>query len=133
MTSEQQAPVDDWELAADNERDQNLSQQASHMHISRQAPSFRPQANAFVPGGQPFCPQQQFYQQGYPPQQQVYGASSYLPYRQQQYGYQQQQDRYVGGYGAQYNIQQYQPRGSLRSDRDYVMRLTPERSGLVIG
>ena len=109
-----QEPVDDdWEQAAD------LSQQTSQMHISQQQqqqqqpqPSFRPQANTFVPGGQPFYPQQQYYQQGYPSQQQGYGAQGGYPqYSQGGYGY-PQQGGYGGGggYDAPYGAQQaYQP------------------------
>jgi hypothetical protein len=97
--------ADDWEQEADNE--QYLAQQTSRMNINAQAPSFRPQANTFVPGGQPFYSQQQYYQnQGYP-QQQMYGTQpSYPQYQQSQYGYQQQQGGY-GGYGAPQ--QSYQP------------------------
>jgi len=102
---EQQQPADDWEQVADS--DQNLSQQTSQMHISGQAPAFRPQAATFVPGsgGQHFYPQYN-YQQGYP-QASMYGAQPLYPqYGQSQYGYQQQQ----GGYGMQYGAQQqYQP------------------------
>ena len=113
MASQQQnPPADDWEEAADSE--QNLSQATSRMNISAQAPSFRPQANTFVPGGaQTYYPPQQYYQQGgYPQQQQqMYGNQPVYPqYGQQpQYGY-QQQGGYGGGYGAQYGAQQqFQP------------------------
>lgn len=104
--SQQQQPLDDWEEAADNE--QNLSQQTSRMNISAQAPSFRPQANTFVPGGQQaYYPQQQYYQQ--PQQQQMYGNQhAYPQYGQPSYGY--QQGGYGGGYGSQYGGQpQFQP------------------------
>jgi peptide chain release factor subunit 3 len=109
---QQDAVEDDWEQAAD------LSQQASQMHISQQQQqqqqqqqaSFRPQANTFVPGSQPFYPQQYYQQGGYPSQQQTYGAQGAYPqYGQGGYGY-QQQGGYGGGYGAQYGAQQtYQP------------------------
>jgi len=106
MSQQQQQPLDDWEEAADNE--QKLSQQTSRMNISAQAPSFRPQANAFVPGGQQaYYPQQQYYQQ---PQQQMYGSQhAYPQYGQPSYGY-QQQGGYGGGYGSQYGgPPQFQP------------------------
>ena len=105
--SQQQQPLDDWEEAADN--DQNLSQQTSRINISAQAPSFRPQASTFVPGGQQaYYPQQPYYQQ--PQQQQMYGNQySYPQYGQPSYGY-QQQGGYGGGYGPQYGGQpQFQP------------------------
>jgi peptide chain release factor subunit 3 len=105
--SQQQQPLDDWEEAADD--DQNLSQQTSRMNISAQAPSFRPQASTFVPGGQQaYYPQQPYYQQ--PQQQQMYGNQySYPQYGQPSYGY-QQQGGYGGGYGPQYGGQpQFQP------------------------
>ena len=102
---QQPPPVDDWEQAADSEQ-QNLAQQTARINISAQAPAFRPQASAFVPGGSQggYYAQQPYYPQGGYGQQ----YATYPQYGQQpQYGY-PQQGGYGGGYGAQYAVPQQQ-------------------------
>ena len=134
MASHQQnPPADNWEEAADSEQD--LSQGTSRMNISAQAPSFRPQANTFVPGaGQNYYPPQQYYQQGgYPQQQaqQMYGNQpAYPQYGQQpQYGY-QQQGAYSRAYGAQYVQHQFQPPVMQRGQTPPTQ--TKKESGLIL-
>ena len=149
---QQQGAADDWEQAADT--DQSLSDQTSRININANAPSFRPQATSFVPGGQ----QQQYYAQ-----QPAYGQASYQTYGNQaaygqypqgQYSYQQgghpgAYGGYGGGYGNQYANQyggqqaQYQPQVLQRGqelptqpkpgtvERSYLLTVdAPKSSGL---